>query len=293
VRIAMLGLGLIGGSIARALQRPAATGADAVLDASIAAWTPGGRGPRAALAAGVIAAAPGRAEDALEGAELVVLAAPPAACIRLLSDLEGPLRGALAPDAVVTDVASTKAVVVGRALELGIRFVGGHPMAGRETSGFGAGDPDLFRDHPWIVVPSADEAAVERVERLALACGARPMRLDAADHDATVAAVSHLPLVLAAALVESVAGRPDAPRPDWDTAGRLAAGGWQSMTRLARGDIEMGTGIAATNGPAIAARLRDLRAVLDAWLVLLEAPGGPDPGEIRDRLAAARAMLER
>ncbi len=289
----MLGLGLIGGSVARALQRPAPGSAASVAEPRIAAWTPDGTGPGAALAAGVIAAAPKRAEEALDGAELVVLAAPPAACIRLLGDLAGPLRTALAPDAVVTDVASTKSLVVDRARELGIRFVGGHPMAGRETSGFGAGDPDLFRDRPWVVVPSADDAAVGRVEWLALACGARPVRMDAADHDAAVAAVSHLPLVLAVALVETVAGRPDRPRPDWETVGSLAAGGWHSMTRLARGDVEMGTGIAATNAPAIAARLRDLRTVLDEWLALLEAPGGPAAGDLRDRIAAARAMLER
>jgi prephenate dehydrogenase len=293
VRIAMLGLGLIGGSIARAVRGPLPAGSQAAEPPWIAAWTPDGTGPRAALAAGAIDAAPGHAEEAIADAGLVVLAAPPAACIRLLGELAGPLRTALAADAVVTDVASTKALVVERALELGIRFVGGHPMAGRETSGFGAGDPALFRDRPWVVVPSADAAAVERVERLALACGARPLRMTADAHDAAVAAVSHLPLVLAAALVETVAGRPDRPAADWDAIAPLAAGGWQSMTRLARGDIEMGTGIAATNAHEIAVRLRDLRAVIDAWLALLEAPGGPEAADIRDRLAAARAMLER
>ena len=80
-------------------------------------------------------------------------------------------------------------------------------MAGRETSGFGAADPALFRDRPWVVVPGrADADAVARVEALAKACGANPFTLDARAHDAHVAAISHLPLVVSAALVEAVAG---------------------------------------------------------------------------------------
>ena len=106
-------------------------------------------------------------------------------------------------------------------------------------------------------------------------------------HDARVAAISHLPLVVSAALVEAVAGR--APnRAATGGAAALAAGGWDAMTRLARGDATMGAGIAATNAPAIAARLRDLRGVLDEWLALLEAAGGPDEPALRARFAAAR-----
>jgi prephenate dehydrogenase len=112
------------------------------------------------------------------------------------------------------------------------------------------------------------------------------IRLSDAEHDAAVAAISHLPLVVAAALVESVAaGR------DWSLDQQLAAGGWASKTRLARGDVEMGAGILATNGPAVAERLRDLRRVLDAWTAELDA-ASPDPNLLRDRLATARRRLE-
>ncbi len=224
----------------------------------------------------------------MQGATLVVLAAPPEDCLRLLRDLGGPLRDALDPDAVITDVASTKGSIVALARELGLRFVGGHPMAGRESSGFGAADPALFRDRPWVVIRSPDAAAIARVDDLATACGARIVRLGADEHDQVAAAISHLPLVLSAALVEAVAGTPTAPRPDWTLASTLAAGGWESMTRLARGDVEMGTGIAVTNAPAIAARLRDLRAVIDAWLERLDDADG---NAIRDHLAGARATL--
>lgn len=281
-RVALLGLGLIGGSIVRALHAKPRAGY------SVAAWTPGGSGPRLAAEAGMIDVAASSANVAIEGADVVILAAPPLDTLDLLRDLGGPLHRFLSPDAVVTDVASTKAAIVTLAGELGLRFVGGHPMAGREATGFEASDATLFTDRPWVLVPSEDEFAVARVEAIAVACGARVLRMDAAEHDRAVAAISHLPLVLSAALVEAVAGTLDHPKPDWGAALVLAAGGWESMTRLARGDVEMGVGIAATNAPEIAARLRDVREVLDAWI---EDLTGTDTDAIRDRLAAARAVL--
>jgi prephenate dehydrogenase len=102
-----------------------------------------------------------------------------------------------------------------------------------------------------------------------------------AAHDAAAAAVSHLPLVLSAALVEAVA----ADAADWAVARQLAAGGWASMTRLARGDVEMGAGILATNGDEVAQRLRILRDALDGWLTELDEG---DADALRERLAAAR-----
>jgi prephenate dehydrogenase len=116
--------------------------------------------------------------------------------------------------------------------------------------------------------------------------------MTAEEHDTAVAAISHLPLVVAAAVVEAVAGgEGPAERSDWATSAGLAASGWEGVTRLARGDIAMGTGIAATNAPAIAGRLRDLQAVLDAWLAYLDGPNGPDTERIQARLTEARALL--
>jgi arogenate dehydrogenase (NADP+) len=112
-------------------------------------------------------------------------------------------------------------------------------------------------------------------------------------HDEAVAAISHLPLLADAALVEAVAGTPDAPRPDWPTAAALAATGWRDTTRLARGDVAMGAGIAATNAQALARRARDLRAVLDGWIAELERDDGPDPARLEARLRAAREVLGR
>lgn len=278
MRVAILGLGQIGGSVGRALLRAGDPW-------RVVAWTRSGSGPRAAVADGIAAAA--SLEAAIAGADLVVLAAPPLACLDLLDALAGRAAGALAADAVITDVASTKGTICARAANLGLRFVGGHPMAGREVSGYGAADPTLFAGRPWIVTPPdpADATAEERVVRLATACGASVVRLGPMEHDAAVAAISHLPLVVAAALVEAVTAGSA-----WPAERRLAAGGWESMTRLARGDVEVGAGILATNASAVADRVRALRLVLDGWLADLEAPT-PDPDALRQRLAAARDAL--
>jgi prephenate dehydrogenase len=227
---------------------------------------------------------------ATEDADLIVLAGPPLACLGLLDVLPD----SAATRSTVTDVASTKAAIVGRADARGLRFVGGHPMAGREAVGFDAAVPDLFVDRPWVVTPGdrATEADIERVEWLATSCGARPIRLGPIEHDEAVAAISHLPLVLAATLVEAVTGATG-----HEPAGRaiertLAASGWRDMTRLARGDVAMGAGIASTNADALARRIRDVMAVLDGWLEDLEADGGPDAERLAARFRSARDELE-
>jgi prephenate dehydrogenase len=290
MRIGLLGLGLIGGSV-RALRRPSA--AEPAESWSVVAWTPTGRGPAAALGDGVIDHVASSPEETIDGADLVILAGPAPDCLAQLDELAGPWRPVMTPDTVVTDVASTKEAIVLRATALGLRFVGGHPMAGREASGYAASSADLFVDRPWVVVPTSDVAALERVEQLARACGARPVRLGAAEHDRAVAGISHLPLVVAAALVEAVAGGASGDASaDWPTAAQLAATGWRDMTRLAHGDATMGAGIIATNAPALAARVRDLMAALDGWLAELERPGGPDGGDIAERLRSARERLE-
>ena len=288
--MAILGLGLVGGSVARALR--AREGARRGPRSWIAAWSPSHAGPQAARRDGVIDVAADTPQAALHDAELVLLAAPVPACLAMLDELAGAWASALARDTVITDVASTKEALVLRATALGLRFVGGHPMAGRETSGYPASSDDLFVDRPWVVVPSADEPAVARVEALAAAVGARPIRMSAAAHDRAVAGISHLPLIASAALVEAVAGSPGSPHEGWDEARAVTSTGWRDTTRLARGEVEMGAGIVTTNAPALALRVRDLVTALEAWADELERPGGPDRDAITGRLARARAMLE-
>jgi prephenate dehydrogenase len=292
-RIAFLGFGLIGGSIALALR-------EAGSRAHIAAWTPGGAGPREGRRRELIDVAPSDAAATVDGAGLVILAGPPLAILDSLRDLAGPLRAGLAPDVTITDVASTKALIVAMAEDLALPFVGGHPMAGRESTGVASATADLFLDRPWVVV-AADGTAErhsDRVDALARAVGARPVRMAPLDHDLAVAAISHVPLIAAAALVESAA----ADAPAWDAARPLAAGGWRDMTRLARGDVGMGAGIIATNARAIAGQLRAYRDAIDSWLADLDrivdegAPADPTRASVDGlgaRLEAARDALEK
>ncbi len=286
MRLAIFGVGLIGGSIARAIREaPRGSGIE-----FISAWSPNGRGAAAALADGVIDRVAGSPAAAIDGADLIVLAADPLACLGLLETLASAAFSSAPP--TITDVASTKAQLVERADDLGLKFVGGHPMAGLETAGYGHSRADLFTGRPWILCPGrhARPLDLERVEVLVAACGAQPHWLGAHEHDRAVAAISHLPFALAAALVASVSGAED-----WPIARTLAAGGWQSATRLARGDVTMGAGIAATNAPELARRLRSMRTQLDDWLAdLEETPDDPaaTAERIEARLAAARRDLE-
>jgi len=279
-RICFLGLGLIGGSIALGLRAAGSR-------ARLVAWTPSLAGPEAALHAGAIDEVAVVLEAAISDAGLVVLAGPPLDVVGLMGPATAPWA-ALAPDAVVTDVASTKAVVMAAAAEAGVPFVGGHPMAGRETSGFGAATADLFVDRPWVIVEGATSPAggVDLVEALAVSLGSLPVRMAADTHDAAVAAISHLPMVAAAALVDAVVGDPAI----WGAAAPLAASGWRDMTRLARGDADMGAGILATNREAVANQLRGYRTAIDAWIRALESGEAPDA--LRSRLAAARAAID-
>jgi prephenate dehydrogenase len=290
MRIAFLGFGLIAGSIARAVRANADVAAW-----SMAAWSPSGRGPAEARADGTIDRAGMTPADTLQGADLVVLAAPVPACLAGMDELAAGAGVGLSRDTVITDVASTKAALRRRADALGLRYVGGHPMAGLEATGYSASRPDLFVGRPWVIVPGriAGPTDVARVEALALACRAQTIQMDADAHDEMVAGISHLPLLLSAALAEAIAGATvGEDHAGWATASRLAAGGWRDMTRLARGDPRMGAGIVATNGAALAARLRDLRTVLDRWQAELDATDGPDAARIEALLRAVRARLE-
>lgn len=290
-RIAFIGFGLIGGSIAMALrarerEAPSVPPRDRL---HLSAWTPAGRGPSRGLAVGLLDAAPGNPEASLGGAELVILAGPPQAVLAELDELAGGWRDALA-GALVTDVASTKAAIVGRATAVGLRFVGGHPMAGRESAGVEAASAALFGGRAWAVVPPTDaaEADVATIDSLAAATGAKPIRLRAADHDAAVAAISHVPLLASVALAEAMTADPA-----WraGAARALASTGWRDATRLAAGSPEMGAGILGTNAAEVVPRLVALRDALDRWIAELQRSGGPDVEALEARLEAARAGL--
>ncbi len=215
---------------------------------------------------------------------LVVVAAPPDVSPGLV--LEALDRW---PDAVVTDVTSVKQVVLADLVRAGVpldRYVGSHPMAGRERSGAISGRADLFEGRAWVLCPHerADPRATELVGRLARAVGAAVTTLSPLDHDVAVAAVSHVPQVaasLVAARLEHLS----------EQAIGLAGQGVRDVTRIAASDPGLWTQILSGNAPAVAEVLRELSADLDRLVTALEALGrGED--DVADA-PGSRAVLAR
>jgi prephenate dehydrogenase len=235
--VAVVGLGLIGGSFALALKRARPETTLVGVDTDQVTL-------QRALGRGVVTIA-GPDLDAARTADVVVLAVPVLAMRPLLQGLAG-FPG------TVTDVASTKAEVMEWAAAAGVDLVGGHPMCGREASGLAGADPDLFQGAPWVLT-----RAEPGIEDLVTAVGARPVVMDAATHDQLVAGVSHAAFVLSAAYVLSVAGAAD-----WPEASRLAASGFRDMSRLAAGDPGMYAGIARTNRRRLGEALDRFEAAL-------------------------------
>jgi prephenate dehydrogenase len=216
--VAIAGLGLVGGSLARALS---AAGYRVIgLDQAPVL--------RQARRARAIATAATSLAAALRESDVLVLAAPPRANLVMLREA----ARLSSPRLVITDVGSVKTPIVQAAARLRLRrFVGGHPLAGTERSGFAASRATLFAGRSWVLTPapSTAPAATRLVARLARDAGARPRRLRAAEHDRAVAFLSHVPQLVSWALFE-------AARRDRTSARRLgmAGPGFRDMTRLAR-----------------------------------------------------------
>jgi prephenate dehydrogenase len=257
---AILGTGLIGASIGIGLRG---------LGWQVWGWDPNPEAAVGALKCGALDRSAATAKEAVSGAHLIVLAGPPMA-------VEEHLR-TLSTDALVTDVAGVKAPMVeaGRHLR---RYVGGHPMAGRESSGPGGASGSLFRGATWVVTTdAAREEDLEEIESLIIGLGAVPARMVAVEHDAAVAAVSHLPQVVASALVNRVARQPSALD--------LAAGGFRDLTRIALSDPQWWSDVLVENRTALASLLRGLGSDLDAWADLLESG---DREQVGAEMLAAR-----
>lgn len=256
MRVGIVGLGLIGGSLALALRsrRPAWERLGRDLDPATSAR---------ALDTGLIQ--PGDVHQA----DLVVLAAPIPALPTLFREFAGH-RG------VVTDVASTKSTVLGWAREAGLDLVGGHPMAGRERGGLANACADLFEGAPWILM--RDD---ESVRELATAVGARPLVLTPERHDELVAGISHAAFAVSAAYVLALG-----EQPHWPEMAALAGPGFRDLSRLASGDPELHMAIASTNRDALVEVLRDVERSLQRVLEAVAA------GEVGPLLERARKVRE-
>lgn len=239
-RVAIIGLGLIGGSIGLALQK--ANAAEQVVGYDQ------GRGvSERACKIGAIDQEYASMTEAVNGAELVVLATP----VGVVHDILQAIAPALTAGTVVTDVSSTKTQVVGWAEEFlptTVSFVGGHPMAGKEVSGVEVADPDLFKNCIYCLTPTARTCsnAISKVTSLVEILGAQLRFLEPAEHDGLVAGVSHLPFLIAATLMNTVG-----EDPTWSDASLLASSGFRDTTRLAAGNPEMYRDICLTNSSSI------------------------------------------
>ncbi len=259
----MIGLGLIGGSLMRNLaaggHRVVGFDADPATRATARAAACAGPGAHWQVA--------GTVRDAIADARLVVLAVPLPALPSVLASLRG-------YDGLVTDVTSVKVAV--RDAVAGLRFVGGHPMAGKETSGFAASDPHLFDGCAWVLCLEEDTDLGDWLDlaELVTGSGARVVPATAAEHDRAVAAASHVPHLLAAALTGAVAGDP--------LAAALAAGSFRDGTRVAGTRPELIAAMCGGNAPAVGPALDRVRETLDGLRAALDAP---------DPVAALRPLV--
>jgi prephenate dehydrogenase len=260
-RVAVIGVGLIGGSFALALRQAGGC-------RHVVGFGRDARNLKLALERGIIDAIAGTIAEAVRGADLVLVATPVAQFPAVFSALSA----ALSDSALVTDAGSTKRDVVAAArtaLEGKLaRFVPAHPIAGAESSGAAAAKPDLFRGRKVVLAPLAESApeAVARVSGAWQACGASIHTMSPEEHDRVFAAVSHLPHVLAYGLVHEIAKR--------DNAAQLfgyAAGGFRDFTRIASSHPEMWRDICVANRDALLAELERFADELKTLRALLAA----------------------
>lgn len=255
----IVGLGLIGGSLGLALKAAKLPNVEIVgYDADTIAAVDARR-------LGAVDRTEHNLQRAIAEAGMVILATPIVAMRQVMEEMASGLR----ENCIVTDTASTKSLVMEWAdqfLPPQVSFVGGHPMAGKETAGIQNADAKLFAGKAYCVVPSpnATGSAVRLVTGMIHIVGAQPLFIDAHEHDRYVAAVSHLPLVMSHALFTLVRGSPA-----WPELAALASSGFRDLTRLASGDPELSHDICLTNREAILHWLERMAEELSRYRDLL------------------------
>ena len=279
--IAIVGLGLMGGSLALALR--ARRACRAILGVTRNAAL----GARA-VAEGIVDQA-STTLDLIGAADVVILAMP----VRTIIDQLPRVGQAAREGAVVMDIGSTKRriVLAMEGLPAHVQPIGAHPMCGKEQAGFDAADADLYKNAVFVLTPLArtSSSTVAFARALASAIGARPMLLDADRHDAIVAATSHAPFALAAALMMMADELAHADAELY----RLAAGGFRDTSRLAASDTTMMLDILLTNGENVVGLLRDCSRRLAGLAQLVEDGDEQTLRILLERAAASRRQLFR
>lgn len=257
-QLAIVGLGLMGGSLALAL-RPYAR--------KIVGIDPDENTRNYAQERHIVDCATDDLKAGVKDADTVILAAPVRHIIDIIKNRIGSY---LRSNTLLIDIGSTKADIcdlMGK-LPIGIHAIGGHPMCGKERSGIQASDANLYRGRPFVLCQTrrATPATILRARALVEPLGAIPIEMDAERHDRVVATISHLPYLLSAALVATTANEAQNDDAVW----QLAAGGFRDMSRLAGSDIQMMSDIIGTNTQAIAVLLAQFRvqlALLETMLI--------------------------
>ncbi len=274
MKLAIIGVGLIGGSFALALKKAKAVSHVVGVGRNAANL-------KLALERGIIDSIAPDAVAAARDADLVMVAAPVGQYEKVFSSLAD-------TRALITDAGSTKRDVIAaarKALGKGIaRFVPGHPIAGAEKSGAAAARAELFSGRRVVLtpLPENDEDSLAKVQALWSACGARVSRMDAEQHDAVLAAVSHLPHLLAFALVHDVAQRGNSAE-----LFSFAAGGFRDFTRIASSHPEMWRDICTANRDRLLEEVERFCAKLEEVRELLDRPA-----ELEKLFAEARAARD-
>lgn len=259
----VLGTGLLGASVGLALRSQGW---------SVSGWDPNSGALEGAVERGAIEM-PLDDPTRLAG-DLIVLAAPPRAILETLSSLD--------TDALVTDIAGVKAPVVQAAAHLP-HFVGGHPMAGGETSGPALAASSLFQGATWVLTTDgAGDGDLSTLTDLVASFGANPVVMTADEHDAAVARVSHLPHLLAAALMRLTVS-------DEASLG-LAGGGFRDLTRIAAGDSRWWAEVLTANADQVGASIDRLQEALETWRASLSSGDG-DLGRMLEDARTARLGL--
>jgi prephenate dehydrogenase len=278
-RLTLLGLGLLGGSVAKAARAGG-------LARQIVAVGRRRESLEPALRDGTVDLITTDVAEGVAGADLCMLATP----VATLASLLGDVWRAAPDDAVITDVGSTKAAIVATAEALGrsrpLSFIGGHPMAGSEQSGYAVARANLFKGALVILTPteSSDRQALKRVGEFWEEIGARVTTLDPATHDRAVASISHLPHLVADALVAAVL-QMDPSFLD------IAAAGFKDTTRIAASNPQVWREIFQENRAALGEAVEAFRAALAELEGLLD---GADAGAVErelDRIKRARERL--
>ena len=280
-RVCIVGCGLIGGSFALALRRAGFTG--------LITACGGSRSPRQALERGIVDAV----EESFERGEvceagLIYLAAPIGGIIDFLRTRSNQIR----PGSVVTDAGSSKVEIcrAARLLPAGVKFIGGHPMAGGENTGVQYARADLFdgATYALMIEQGIDEADFDRLRSLVESIGARVLPTSPEAHDAAVALISHLPQLVASAMASMLGPERDVEVADRGLARALAATGWRDMTRLAGSAWSVWRDICLTNQPNISNALSSLIAELQSLKDSLDAR---DFNRARDLFAEANRSV--